>query len=78
MASLRTSTLTFIQANGQNKQAQADAKDAASHATMKLPGMTATSSGVTADDSRRSEGSWNQTIGSGKSFTSSTSTFSTN
>jgi len=52
-------------AAGQNKKAEGQAKDDASHATLKLPGMTATASGVTADDSRRSEGSWNQTLGSG-------------
>jgi len=33
---------------------------------MKIPGYTATASGVTADDPNRTEGSWNQTVGSGK------------
>jgi len=60
--------LTSIEAEAQNRKAEAQAKDDASHATLKLPGMTATASGVTADDTRRSEGSWNQTIGSGMRF----------
>lgn len=54
---------------GEAKKTKADAENDASHATMKLPGVSASSSGaVTKDDPNRQEGSWNQTIGSGKEF----------
>ena len=54
------------EANKQKAQAEYDA----SHATVKLPGVSASSSGaVTADDPDRAAGSWNQTVGSAKEFT---------
>ncbi|KAK1749952.1 hypothetical protein QBC47DRAFT_394826 [Echria macrotheca] len=56
------------QAEGKAKQQKADAEYDASHATVKLPGVTATSSGVAKDDPDRAAGSWNQTIGSAKEF----------
>ncbi len=53
------------EANKEKAQAEYDA----SHATVKLPGVSASSSGaVTADDPDRAAGSWNQTIGSAKEF----------
>ena len=52
---------------GDAKQDKAQAEYDASHATLKGPGFTASSSGaVTKDDPDRSAGSWNQTIGSAK------------
>lgn len=55
------------QAEGQAKQKKADAEYDASHATVKLPGVAASSSGaVTKDDPDRTAGSWNQTVGSAK------------
>ena len=38
----------------------------ASHATAKLPGFTATASGVTRDNPDRAGGSWDQTVGAAK------------
>ncbi|KAI1429158.1 hypothetical protein F5Y12DRAFT_540326 [Xylaria sp. FL1777] len=55
------------QAQGESKQRKADAEHDASHATVKLPGFTASSSGaVTKDDTNRAAGSYNQTVGSAK------------
>lgn len=55
------------QVEGKAKQQKADAEYEASHATAKLPGVTASSSGaVTKDDSDRVAGSWNQTVGAAK------------
>ncbi|EOO02712.1 putative mismatched base pair and cruciform dna recognition protein [Phaeoacremonium minimum UCRPA7] len=55
------------QAQGAAKQDKAQAEYDASHATAKLPGFTASSSGaVTKDDPDRAAGSWNQTVGAGK------------
>ncbi|KFY91752.1 hypothetical protein V498_05337 [Pseudogymnoascus sp. VKM F-4517 (FW-2822)] len=51
---------------GQAKKDKASLEDAASHATLKGPGFTATADGVSKDDPKRQEGSWNQTIGAGK------------
>ncbi|KAK5661277.1 hypothetical protein OQA88_11171 [Cercophora sp. LCS_1] len=55
------------QVEGKAKQDKADAEYEASHATVKLPGVAASSSGaVTKDDSDRVAGSWNQTVGAAK------------
>ncbi|OBT79576.1 hypothetical protein VF21_01232 [Pseudogymnoascus sp. 05NY08] len=51
---------------GAAKQDKANLEDAASHATLKGPGFTATPSGVSKDDPNRQKGSWNQTLGAGK------------
>ncbi|KFX99659.1 hypothetical protein O988_03712 [Pseudogymnoascus sp. VKM F-3808] len=51
---------------GQAKKDKADFEDAASHATLKGPGFTATADGIAKDDPRRQEGAWNQTVGAGK------------
>ncbi|KFY77823.1 hypothetical protein V499_02886 [Pseudogymnoascus sp. VKM F-103] len=51
---------------GQAKQDKATLEDAASHATLKGPGFTATADGIARDDPNRQKGSWNQTIGAGK------------
>jgi len=57
------------QNEGQAKQKKAEAEYDASHATAKLPGYSASSSGaVTKDDHDRTAGSWNQTVGSAKEF----------
>jgi len=54
---------------GQAKQDKAQVENDASHATAKLGPYSASGSGaVTKDDPNRQEGSWNQTIGSGKQF----------
>lgn len=58
---------TGDEAQGKAKQDQARAEHEASHATLKGPGFTASSSGaVTKDDPDRGQGSWNQTVGSAK------------
>ncbi|KAI0433540.1 hypothetical protein F5Y09DRAFT_63762 [Xylaria sp. FL1042] len=58
---------TADQTQGEAKQRKADAENDASHATVKVPGLTASSSGaVTKDDPDRAAGSYNQTIGSAK------------
>lgn len=58
---------TTEQAKGDAKQSKADAEYQASHATAKVPGFTASSSGaITKDDPDRQAGAWNQTIGSAK------------
>jgi len=58
-----------IQAHGDAKQKKADAEYDASHATVKLPGLTASSAGaVTKDHPDRAAGSYNQTAGSAKEF----------
>lgn len=54
------------QASGTQKQDKASLESDASHATLKGPGFTATTSGIAADDPRRQEGAWNQTIGAAK------------
>ncbi|RDL40337.1 Uncharacterized protein BP5553_00316 [Venustampulla echinocandica] len=52
---------------GESKKDKATLENEASHATAKLGGFTASSSGaVTKDDPNRQEGSWNQTLGSAK------------
>jgi uncharacterized protein YjbJ (UPF0337 family) len=54
---------------GEIKQDKAALENDASHATVKVPGFSASSSGaITKDDPNRQEGAWNQTIGSGKEF----------
>jgi uncharacterized protein YjbJ (UPF0337 family) len=58
---------TTDQAKGDAKQQKAGAEYDASHATAKVPGFSASSSGaVTKDDPDRSTGAWNQTLGSAK------------
>lgn len=57
---------TADQSAGESKQDKAQLESDASHATVKLPGVTATTSGIAQDDPRRQQGAWNQTIGAGK------------
>lgn len=57
---------TADQNKGDAKQDKAKLEHDASQATAKLPGFTATTSGVAKDDPNRSAGSWNQTVGSAK------------
>ncbi len=58
---------TGDKAQGEARKDKAQAEYEASHATVKLPGISASSSGaVTKDDPDRSAGSWNQTVGSAK------------
>ena len=58
---------TTDQQAGQNKQDKARLENDASHAAVSGLGFSASSSGaVTKNDPNRQEGSWNQTIGSGK------------
>jgi len=60
---------TEHQAAGQDKQYKANLENDASHAAAKVGPFSASASGaVTKDDPNRSQGSWNQTIGSGKEF----------
>ena len=54
------------QTAGADKRDEAKIKDDASHATAKAGPYTVSASGVARDDPQRSEGSWNQTIGSAK------------
>jgi uncharacterized protein YjbJ (UPF0337 family) len=54
------------QAEGKAKQDKAEAEHDASQATVKLPGATATASGVAKDHPDRTAGSFNQTAGSAK------------
>lgn len=52
---------------GEAKQDKAAVEKDLSHATIKAPGISASSSGaITKDDPNRQEGAWNQTIGSAK------------
>jgi len=54
---------------GEQKQDQAKATNEASHAAAKVGPYTASTAGaVTKDDPNRSQGSWDQTVGSGKEF----------
>ncbi|KAI9759776.1 MAG: hypothetical protein M4579_002075 [Chaenotheca gracillima] len=54
-------------AQGENKRDQGAAEKDLSHATAKAGPFNMSSSGaVTKDDPNRTEGSWNQTVGSGK------------
>jgi len=57
---------TTDQDAAQRKKDKAKLEHDASHATVKIGSVTATPSGIAADDPRRQEGSWNQTIGAGK------------
>lgn len=58
---------TGDQAKGQVRKDNAELEHDASHATAKLPGGTISGSGAAVkDDPNRSEGSWNQTVGSAK------------
>jgi uncharacterized protein YjbJ (UPF0337 family) len=50
------------------KQDVAEAKNEISHAGANIGGHSVSASGVAKNDPNRSEGSWNQTIGSGKEF----------
>ncbi|MCJ1472695.1 hypothetical protein MMC13_001344 [Lambiella insularis] len=59
--------LTPHQAKGEQTKSHAAAEKDASHAVGKAgPFAISSSGGVTQDDPNRSEGSWNQTVGSGK------------
>jgi uncharacterized protein YjbJ (UPF0337 family) len=52
---------------GEAKKSKAELENDASHATAKIGSYSASSSGtITKDDPNRSNGSWNQTIGSAK------------
>jgi len=53
-------------AKAEDKKAEAAATHDLSQATVKGPGFAATADGVAQDDPNRSQGSWNQTVGSGK------------
>lgn len=58
---------TTDQAQGQVKQNDASAENAASHAAAKAGPFTLSSTGAVAKDSNdRTEGSWNQTVGAAK------------
>lgn len=59
-------TLTQGQTAGENKKAEADLKNDASHAGANIGGYSVSASGVAQNDPNRSAGSWNQTLGSGK------------
>ncbi|KAB2577210.1 hypothetical protein DBV05_g4098 [Lasiodiplodia theobromae] len=50
----------------EDKKAEAQAKDDLSHAAAKAGPFTVSTSGVAKDDPNRTQGSWNQTVGSGK------------
>merc|ERR1712093_473386 len=51
---------------GENKKAEADLKNDASHAGANIGGYSVSASGVAQNDPNRSAGSWNQPLGSGK------------
>ncbi|KAG9843608.1 hypothetical protein KCU98_g8462, partial [Aureobasidium melanogenum] len=51
---------------GENKKAEADLKNDASHAGANIGGYSVSASGVAQNDPNRGAGSWNQTLGSGK------------
>ncbi|KAF2972411.1 hypothetical protein GQX73_g1054 [Xylaria multiplex] len=57
---------TTDQTKGEAKQHKADAENDASQATVKIPGFTATASGVSKDDPDRTAGAYAQTVGSAK------------
>lgn len=58
---------TADQVKGEEQKNEAKAEHDASQAHVKLPGATVSSDGgVAKDDANRSQGSWNQTIGSAK------------
>ncbi|PMD23695.1 hypothetical protein NA56DRAFT_568171 [Hyaloscypha hepaticicola] len=58
---------TSDQNAGEAKKSKAELENDASHATAKIGNFSASSSGaITKDDPNRSDGSWNQTIGSAK------------
>lgn len=58
---------TSQEGQGSAKKDKAQLENDASHATAKIGNFTASSSGaVTQDDPNRTEGSWNQIIGSAK------------
>ena len=59
--------LQCIQNAGEAKKDKAAVESDLSHATLKAPGISASSSGaITKDDPARQEGAWNQTVGSAK------------
>jgi len=60
--------LTTVQAQGEKKQNEAEAKKDLSHAGGTIGNYSVSASGVSKNDSDRSDGSWNQTVGSGKQF----------
>ncbi|VUC20219.1 unnamed protein product [Clonostachys rosea] len=58
---------TQDQAKGEAREKKADVEYDASHATAKVPGAAISGSGaVTRDNSDRTNGSWNQTVGAAK------------
>ncbi|CZR53003.1 probable mismatched base pair and cruciform DNA recognition protein [Phialocephala subalpina] len=58
---------TSQESTGEAKKDKASLENDASHATAKVGNLTASSSGaITKDDPNRTEGSWNQTVGSAK------------
>jgi len=58
---------TADQTAGDAKKDRAQVENDASHATAKVGNLTASSSGaITKDDPNRTEGSWNQAVGSAK------------
>ncbi|CAK1355648.1 hypothetical protein CB0940_00647 [Cercospora beticola] len=59
---------TADKAQGEQKKDVADARHEASKAGATVAGHSVSASGVTPNDPNRQQGSWNQTIGSGKEF----------
>ncbi|KAL6415020.1 hypothetical protein AUP68_01561 [Ilyonectria robusta] len=51
---------------GEARKDKAELENEASHAAVKVPGGTVSTSGVARDDPNRTEGSWNQTVGAAK------------
>lgn len=60
------SSSNIPQQQADQKRGEAEARDTLSHATAKAGPYTLTSSGVSKDSEDRTQGNWNQTIGSGK------------
>jgi len=62
-----SSETNLTQNAGEAKKSKAELENDASHAAVNFGGYSASSSGaITKDDPNRSNGSWNQTIGSAK------------
>ncbi|SMQ46168.1 unnamed protein product [Zymoseptoria tritici ST99CH_1A5] len=59
---------TSDQARGEQKKDVAQTKEELSHAGANIGGHSISASGVAKNDPNRSEGNWNQTVGSGKEF----------
>ncbi|CAK4032493.1 Hypothetical predicted protein [Lecanosticta acicola] len=56
------------QRQAEERKKEAEAKDALSHTGGTVGGYSVSASGVAQNDPNRQDGSWNQTIGSGKEF----------